>query len=211
MYKHVCTVGNVSISANRRICGFTHIQVCCVHKGLTFSIKMADNILVHLLQGRLSPGVICDFKFLWVILDFQPPWRTFPLRKSKTIFQKSYVYEIWLLIHYSLDSGWWLCRNPDHELPTRLLLSALRPSQKSALVNFLCNTSALFSFKYSPDTNLVNSQFFLAIFVKLTWKLYIAALTSCFLFPLVGFTAGRPLASCFLSVAPRFSKFWTTL
>ena len=34
VYKHVCMVGNASISANRRICGFTHIQVCCVHKGL---------------------------------------------------------------------------------------------------------------------------------------------------------------------------------
>ena len=36
VYKHVCMVGNASISANRRIlCGFTHIQVCCVRKGLT--------------------------------------------------------------------------------------------------------------------------------------------------------------------------------
>ena len=34
VYKHVCMVGNASISANRRICGFTHIQVCCVRKGL---------------------------------------------------------------------------------------------------------------------------------------------------------------------------------
>ena len=34
VYKHVCMVGNVSISANRRICGFTYIQVCCVRKGL---------------------------------------------------------------------------------------------------------------------------------------------------------------------------------
>ena len=29
VYKHVCMVGNASISANRRICGFTHFQVCC--------------------------------------------------------------------------------------------------------------------------------------------------------------------------------------
>ena len=34
VYKHVCLVGNASISANRRICGFTHIQACCVCKGL---------------------------------------------------------------------------------------------------------------------------------------------------------------------------------
>ena len=35
VYKHVCMVGNASISANRRIiCGFTHIQVCCVRTGL---------------------------------------------------------------------------------------------------------------------------------------------------------------------------------
>ena len=36
VYKHVCMVGNASISANRRICGFTHIQVCCVRKGFIY-------------------------------------------------------------------------------------------------------------------------------------------------------------------------------
>ena len=40
VYKHVCMVGNASISANRRICGFTHIQVCCVRKGLKFALKI---------------------------------------------------------------------------------------------------------------------------------------------------------------------------
>ena len=30
-------VGNACVSANRPICGFTHIQVCCVRKGLTSS------------------------------------------------------------------------------------------------------------------------------------------------------------------------------
>ena len=40
VYKHVCMVGNTSISANRRICGFTHIQVCCVRKGLIIIIYL---------------------------------------------------------------------------------------------------------------------------------------------------------------------------
>ena len=52
-----------------------------------------------------------------------PPSGTFPLKKSKKIFQKSYVYEMWLTIHYSLDSGCWLFRPSEHELPTRFLVT----------------------------------------------------------------------------------------
>ena len=40
VYKHVCMVGNASISAKRRICGFTHIQVCCVRKGFKDLVQL---------------------------------------------------------------------------------------------------------------------------------------------------------------------------
>ena len=132
--------------------------------------------------------------FLWPSLDFQPPWH---LQEIKKVFRKSYVYEIWLIIHYSLDSGWWLCRHPEHELPTRCLLSSLWPF-RSPLGKFSFVILQPFSFKHSPNINLVNSEFF-GIFVKLTWSFSIAALTSCFvfLFPLVSFTASSPLPSCF--------------
>ena len=45
---------------------------------------------------------------LWVSLDFQCPWPLSSQEIKKKIFQKSYVYEIWLTIHFSLDSGCWL-------------------------------------------------------------------------------------------------------
>ena len=136
---------------------------------------------------------------LWVSLVFQPLWHLCLQEIHK---------KIPMVIHYSLDSGWWLCSLQDLELPTRHLLSGLRPTQESTLVIFLLQ-------HFSPShlntlsINLVNSKLF-GVFVSRTSSLSTAALTSCFLFFLLSFTADGPLTSCF-SVAPRFFKFWRTL
>ena len=41
VYKHVCMVGNASISANRRICGFTHIQVDLDKRTLQVEVNLS--------------------------------------------------------------------------------------------------------------------------------------------------------------------------
>ena len=76
---------------------------------------------------------------LWVSAGIFDVTGTFPLRKSKKVFQKSYVFEIWLTIHYSLDSGCWLFQpsgswaSNKASTPALHLLPGLWPSQVGSL------------------------------------------------------------------------------
>ena len=146
---------------------------------------------------------------LWVSLDFQLPWHL-SSQDIKRLFRKSYVYEIWLtMIHYSLDSGCWLFQPSGSWASNKASTVESLAFSEVSFGKFSFVMLQPFSFKHSLYINLVNSQF-LAFFVKLSRSLSIAALTGCFPFPLVRFTAGCTLASCF-SVSHQFSKPWRTL
>ena len=57
-----------------------------------------------------------------------------------------------------MNSGWWLCSCPDHELSTTLLLSGLQPSQESTLIPSLLLYLSPSDVKHSLKINLVNSK-----------------------------------------------------
>ena len=92
---------------------------------LTFGISRTTIWSISL-KDCFFPVVICDSSLSQTV--FQPLWYMSSKEIQKNIFQKLFFYETWLIIHYSLDSGCWLCSHPDPELPTRLLLSDLQPS-----------------------------------------------------------------------------------
>ena len=73
-----------------------------------------DNILVHLSQRLLSPGVICDSSLIQ--LGFPTS-----LEIQKNL---SKVVCLWNMTHHPLQPGQWLSafQSSEHELPTRLLL-----------------------------------------------------------------------------------------
>ena len=96
-------------------------------------------------RQHFGPSLTLKISFSRSYLQFfsESAWTSnvhgrFPLRKSKKKnHPKLHVFEVWLTIHLSLDSDYWLLWHQGHELPTRLLLLGLFPAQKSALVNFL--------------------------------------------------------------------------
>ena len=116
-----------------------------------------ENILVHLWQGLLSPGVIRDF--LWVSLDFQPSWH---LSSQEIQKHPPKVVCLWKMTQHPLQPGQWL-----------IALQASGPwaSNKASTVGSTAFSGVRFgkfsfvifqpfSFKHSPNRNLVNFQFF---------------------------------------------------
>ena len=116
-----------------------------------------DNILVHLSQRLLSPGVICDSSLSQ--LGFPTSLVLFSSQEIKKTFQKSYVYVLWLTIHYSLNSGCWLYQPSGSWASNKASTVGSLAISEVRFGKFFFVILQPFSFKHSLNLNLMNSQF----------------------------------------------------
>ena len=183
-----------------------------------------DNILIHLSQRLLSPGVNCDSTLsqLGFSTSLAPFLSGNQKKSSKSrMFTK---YDWPSITAWTVVVGFF--SHQGHELPTRLLdLLQLCISSQASTVGSLAFSEVRFgkfyfiilqpfSFERSLNISLVNSQFFFFFFFFFFCQadsiIVHCRIDKLLPLPLVRFTAGRPLASYF-SVAPQCSKFWRTL